>query len=75
MLINAYHTLTACRSNNFNAVMALLEAGSDVVAKDNDSNTPMHLTCKLGYEHITEKLIEYGADIDARNNVSIPSVT
>ena len=56
--------------NEQNIAEALIKAGADVNAKNNDNETPLHVTNNA---QIAEALIKYGADVNAKNkNDSTP---
>jgi cytohesin len=49
-------------------VQALLDAGVDVNAKDENSWTPLHFAARHGHKEIVELLIAKGADVNAKDN-------
>jgi ankyrin repeat protein len=48
---------------------ALIEAGADVNAKNNEGSTPLHSAAFLCHPEIVEALLANGADKSVRNNV------
>jgi ankyrin repeat protein len=55
----------AALDGNIEAVKQHLAAGTDVNAKDEDGETPLH---HAGTKEVTELLIAKGADVNAKNN-------
>jgi len=51
--------------NHVECVRLLAEAGADVEARDNNGNTPLHVTFLAD---VAEELLNLGADVNARNN-------
>jgi ankyrin repeat protein len=49
-------------------VQALLDAGADVNAKDEDGLTPLHRAALAGHKEIVELLITKGAEVNAKDN-------
>ena len=58
----------AIRCGNQNIIKILVDHGSDVNAKDADSNTPLHLALTSKRTKIAQQLIEFGALLDCKNN-------
>ena len=56
---------SACLKNNLILVYFLLENGADPNIKQNQGNTPLHMSFELD---VIKLLIEYGADINLTNN-------
>lgn len=46
-------------------VLALLENGAEVNARDNDGRTPLHWPCYRGHFEVVQALIAHGADVNA----------
>lgn len=46
---------------------ALVQAGCPVDARDNASNTPLHLAAGCGFKDTVAKLVAMGADVNARD--------
>src|ERR1700722_4844548 len=60
--------LNAARTGNMKGMMAALDAGADVNARDRNQNTPLiEATCD-GHLHLARLLIASGADVNAKNN-------
>lgn len=60
----------ACRGNHnegddLERVDPLLALGADVNVRDKKEKTPLHRAAQAGFEHITLRLIEAGADLEA----------
>ena len=49
-------------------VLAMINAGADVHAKNNDGNTPLHAAAWKGNAEVIPVLIKAGADVHAKNN-------
>jgi cytohesin len=45
-----------------------VDAGTDVNAKDEDENTPLHRAAYYGHKEIVVLLIAKGADVNAKND-------
>lgn len=57
--------------NNFNKDIALLlleHSNVGIDATDDKGNTPLHLSAKQGFLEVVEKLLDYHADANAKNN-------
>jgi len=64
---NALHV--ACRLGNEDAVNILIDFDRTLIdEKDNKGNTPLHSAVAAGHAEMTKKLIESGADINAKND-------
>ena len=46
-----------------------MDAGTDVNAKDEDENTPLHRAAYYGHKEIVVLLIAKGADVNVKNDV------
>ncbi len=60
--------LAESRNGNTEAVKQLLEAGTDVNAKNNFGDTPLMLAARYGHNETVGLLLESSADINANNN-------
>ena len=49
-------------------VQAELDAGADVMARNEDGGTPLHYAAMNGNPEVVERLLELGADINAKDN-------
>ncbi|MDD9819458.1 MAG: ankyrin repeat domain-containing protein, partial [Nitrospira sp.] len=59
---------TAVRRGQPEEVQALIDAGADVNARDNDADnayTPLHVAAKKGHAEVAQVLIDAGAAVDA----------
>ena len=56
----------ASKKGNLEAVKQHLAAGSDVNAKDENGETPLHLSAAFGHKEIAELLIAEGADVNTQ---------
>jgi ankyrin repeat protein len=61
--------IEATHANNLSEVSRLLSIGADVNVKDDYGFewTPLHRACFYGHVQVFNKLVEYGADIEAKN--------
>jgi ankyrin repeat protein len=60
--------IKAAKAGNSAAVRALLEADRSLVdARDSDASTPLHCAAWKGHVDVAAVLLEFGADIQARN--------
>lgn len=67
--------ITACVFGNTEVAIALMDAGADVDAMNNDGSTPLHCAALFCYPEIVQSLLEHGADKTAVNKRGeIPSV-
>ena len=60
--------LSACSKGVLEEVLALLEEGGNVDARDAFLHTPLHVAALNNYVEIAMALIEGGADMEARND-------
>ena len=58
----------SARNGHLEVVRALIKAGADVNAKDNDGWTPLHYSAWNGHLEVARALIEAGADVNAKEN-------
>ena len=65
--------LAESRNGNTEAVKQLLEAGTDVNAKNNLGDTPLMWAARYGHTETVKLLLESSADVNANNNGSSPS--
>jgi len=59
---------TAVRRGQPEEVQALIDAGADVNARDNDADnayTPLHVAAKKGHAEVAQVLIDAGGEVDA----------
>lgn len=60
--------IKAAKAGNAAAVRALLESDPTLVnARDSDQSTPLHCASWKGFPEVAAVLLEFGADIQARN--------
>lgn len=68
--LNRNTPLHATASNgHFETLQILLAHGADVSAANNRGETSLHLASRWGYAALVEKLVEAGADVNARTDV------
>jgi len=60
--------ITACVFGKTEVARALIEAGADLNAKNNDGSTPLHCAALFGYPDIVSHLLAHGADKMQTNN-------
>jgi ankyrin repeat protein len=60
--------LAESRNGNTEAVKQLLEAGTDVNAKNNLGDTPLMWAARYGHTETVKLLLESSADVNAHNN-------
>jgi len=60
--------ITACVFGKSEVAIALIEAGANVDAKNNDGSTPLHCAALFCYTDIVRSLLEHGADKSLTNN-------
>lgn len=61
--------IKAAKAGDVAAVRALLEAdGSLVGARDTDASTPLHCAAWKGHTEVAALLLDFGADVNAKNN-------
>lgn len=70
---NGHLLIEASRSGDFTAVCKLLAIGAnvnykDIPDRDREARTALIYASLLGHTKIAEKLIEYGANVDAQDN-------
>lgn len=66
--------MLACQYGHCSLVDDMLRHQWDVTAEDNDGWTALHNAAKEGFEAIVCLLLENGATVDARDNVSLKKV-
>lgn len=52
----------------FDIVKKLIDAGTDIEAKDNDGKVPAYIAYRLGQTEVIELLIKFGANIEIKND-------
>ncbi|XP_027024084.1 protein phosphatase 1 regulatory subunit 27b [Tachysurus fulvidraco] len=57
----------AVLSGNLECVKLLVKHGADIMQRDEDGWTPLHMACSDGFPHIAEFLLSLGADPEAEN--------
>ncbi|KAG5853713.1 hypothetical protein ANANG_G00029050 [Anguilla anguilla] len=57
----------AVLSGNLECVKLLVKHGADVLQRDEDGWTPLHIACSDGYPRIARYLLSQGASADAEN--------
>src|SRR5438876_976090 len=61
--------IKAAKAGDLGAVRTLLEADASLVgAKDTDDSTPLHCAAWKGHPEVAALLLEFGADVHARNS-------
>ena len=61
--------IKAAKSGKVQRVKELLEQDASLIsARDSDSSTPLHCATWKGHLAVVELLLNYGADVNARNN-------
>ncbi len=58
----------ACQTGHNDTVLVLISRGSDVFAKNNDGEMPLHWACWEGSKVTVLTLIARGADVSSRDN-------
>ena len=64
----------AVENNDIDGVKEALSLGADVNAVDDYGNTALISACMWGYTNIVELLLEYGADINIKNNKGLTAL-
>ena len=59
--------LEKCKEGNLSEVLALLDRGADIHARNKYQYTPLHMACAKGKIEVIMALLDRGADIYARN--------
>ncbi|XP_060774054.1 protein phosphatase 1 regulatory subunit 27b [Neoarius graeffei] len=57
----------AVLSGNLECVKLLVKYGADIMQRDEDGWTPLHMACSDGFPHIAKFLLSLGADPEAEN--------
>ncbi len=57
----------AIQAGNLGQVQALLQAGTECEARNEEDMTPLMLAANQGHQEIVEALIKHGADVNAKN--------
>ena len=57
----------ATQKGNGETAQMLLEAGADVLLKDEDGNTPFHLATRFNNPEIVKAIIQHGVDVNVLN--------
>ena len=57
----------AARLGQTETVIALIDEGADILAKDDDGNTPLHLATSSGQTETVIALIDRGANVNTRD--------
>src|ERR1700693_4059281 len=61
--------IKAAKSGDVAAVRTLLETDASLVgARDSDASTPLHCAAWKGHTELAGLLLDFGADVNARNN-------
>ena len=66
--------LKAASGGETEKVKALLKAGADVDAKDNDGWTPLMLAASRGHTDTVQALLDAGADVNAKGDSSLTTL-
>lgn len=61
--------MRACEKDKTDIVKLLINAGSDVNAKEKNGMTPLMFACVNGNRQIINKLLEAGSDVNAKSNI------
>ena len=56
------------KNGDISGAQALLDAGVDINARDQNGSTPLHWAARYGQKQVVELLINKGADVDAKDN-------
>lgn len=61
--------IKAAKAGDVSAVRTLLEADASLIdARDSDDSTPLHCAAWKGHAEVAALLLDFGADIQARNS-------
>lgn len=63
-----YEIHEACKKNDKDTVISLLETATNVNISDHEGNTPLHIACSMENYNIVKLLIKKGASVTIRNN-------
>jgi ankyrin repeat protein len=66
-LLTLLHYAAGRNRKDVNLVSFLIEAGTDMHAKDNHSNATLHLAAVAGATDVMPLLVQTGADVNAGN--------
>ncbi|KAG1925736.1 protein phosphatase 1 regulatory subunit 27b [Pimephales promelas] len=58
----------AVLSGNLDCVKLLVKFGADIIQRDEDGWTPLHMACSDGFPEIAKFLLSLGADTEAEND-------
>jgi ankyrin repeat protein len=69
--VEEFSLADSIESANFSSILYLLRKGANVNLVEKNGTTPLNLSTEKGHLEVCKLLIEYGAQIDAKNNFII----